>query len=74
MENELINIDRFHDCTAVVMDILYKNFPNPKDIDVYFIEPKSSRQRALVNYDDEQRSWGNGEECEVSSGHPEVKE
>lgn len=59
MTNNLANIDKFHKCVAVVLNLMYENFPNPIDIDTYYIEGKGVpvSKRALVNFDDEMMSW-----------------
>lgn len=53
------NINQFRNCTAVVLSILYQNFPNPVEIDTLFIEGEGLKKekRVLVNYDDEVSSW-----------------
>lgn len=53
------NIDQFRNCTAVVLSMLYQNFPNPVEIDAFFIEGKGleKKKRVLVNYDDEVSIW-----------------
>ncbi|ROG11370.1 hypothetical protein C4Y63_015275 [Klebsiella pneumoniae subsp. pneumoniae] len=53
------NINQFRNCTAVVLSILYQNFPNPVEIDTFFIEGEGLKKekRVLVNYDDEVSSW-----------------
>ncbi|EDU8162964.1 hypothetical protein CSU90_005682 [Salmonella enterica subsp. diarizonae] len=53
------NINQFRNCTAVVLSILYQNFPNPVEIDTLFIEGEGLKKekRVLFNYDDEVSSW-----------------
>lgn len=59
MPNDLSNIDQFHKCVAIVLNLMYENFPNPTDIDTFYIEGKETPadKRALVNFNDEMRSW-----------------
>lgn len=59
MSNDLANIDQFHKCVGVVLNLMYENFPNPIDIDALYIEGKGvqEKKRALVNFDDEQKAW-----------------
>ncbi|MES2298678.1 MAG: hypothetical protein V4582_16660 [Pseudomonadota bacterium] len=59
MENGLSNIEHFHKCVAVVLNSLYENFPCPIDIDTFYIEGEGrpTSERALVNFDDEQKTW-----------------
>ena len=66
--SNLKNIDTFHTCVSVVLNRLYENFPNPIDIDVLYIEDKSSPTRILYNFDDEMRCWD--EEGNSSSDNP----
>lgn len=53
------NIAQFRKSTAVVLSILYRNFPNPVDIDTFYIEGKNVKKgkRILDNYDDEISIW-----------------
>src|SRR5690348_5838539 len=51
------NIQQFRRCVGVVLSKLYDNFPCPIDIDVYYIEGNPRLGTALVNYDDEMKSW-----------------
>lgn len=59
MTNDLDNIEQFHKCVAIVLNLMYENFPNPIDIDTFYIEGEDvpSIRRALVNYNDEMESW-----------------
>ena len=59
MPNDLSNIGQFHKCVAVVLNLMYENFPNPIDIDTFYIEGEGvqANKRVLVNFDDEMRSW-----------------
>lgn len=59
MSNDLANIGQFHKCVAVVLNLMYEHFPNPINIDTFYIEDRSlpKHKRALVNYDDEMNSW-----------------
>lgn len=59
MPNDLANIDQFHKCVAVVLNLMYENFPNPIDIDTFYIEGEGvpANKRALVNFDDEMKAW-----------------
>ncbi|MFM0366327.1 hypothetical protein [Paraburkholderia sediminicola] len=58
-KNELPNIENFHKCVAVVLNKMYENFPNPIDVDTFYIEGDGipSGKRALVNFNDEMRAW-----------------
>lgn len=55
--SNLKNIDTFHTCISVILNRLYENFPNPIDIDVFYIEDKESSARILNNHDDEISCW-----------------
>ncbi|MAQ34110.1 MAG: hypothetical protein CL542_08725 [Alcanivorax sp.] len=68
MVSNLENIDTFHTCVSVVLNRLYENFPNPIDIDVFYIEDKNLSSRVLYNYDDEMGCWD--EEGNSSSDNP----
>jgi hypothetical protein len=59
MSEDLPNIELFHKCVAVVLNKLYENFPNPIDIDAFYIEDKSvpKSNRVLINFDDEMAAW-----------------
>ncbi|HEX2604991.1 MAG TPA: hypothetical protein VHL60_10010 [Oxalicibacterium sp.] len=59
MPNDLANIGQFHKCVAVVLNLMYENFPNPIDVDTLYVEGSGipAKKRALVNFDDEMRSW-----------------
>lgn len=66
-KNELSNIENFHKCVAVVLNMMYENFPNPIDVDTLYVEgigiPRE--MRALVNFNDEMRAWElPGNSCE----------
>lgn len=59
MQKDLLNIEKFHKCVAVILNLMYENFPNPVEIDTLYIESKDApaSKRALVNFDDEMICW-----------------
>ncbi len=53
------NQEVFESSKRVILDLLDKEFPGTLDLDIFYIEDKSSN-RVLKNYDDVMRSWDEG--------------
>lgn len=66
--SNLKNIETFHTCVSVILNRLYENFPNPIDIDIFYIEDRNSPKRILYNYHDEMGCWE--DEGNTSSDNP----
>lgn len=64
------NQEVFESSKRVILDLLDKEFPGTLDLDIFYIEDKSSN-RVLKNYDDVMRSWDEGYS---SSDNPIEKE
>ena len=76
MTNDLSNIDQFHKCVGVVLNLLYESFPNPLDFDIKYMEGRGlpADKRALVNFDDEMQAWNVlGHSCQQNPVVDEMK-